>query len=75
MPKLFPRLFAPAFLAVPLVALDMGCGPEKIEVADVPPAKTDPTVPAEQQPKDKRPAKGSSAGMGYNPGSPGGIPR
>jgi hypothetical protein len=55
-----------------IVGLVQGCGPDNVKLTEAPPV----AIPAAQKPDDLpkalRPAKGSSSGMNYNPGT--GLP-
>jgi hypothetical protein len=67
MPKFPIRKFACLLILGPCAGLVQGCGPEKVKLTAAPPVAIPPAQKPEDLPKAHRPAKGSSAGMNYNP--------
>jgi hypothetical protein len=57
------------FALVPLIGPISGCKRDE-DLADVPRLRPAEVVAPEKQPVSLRPAKGSSAGMNYDPGGP-----
>jgi len=69
MRRLVPRRVILTFAVVPLIVPSTGCN-KNDEMADVPQLRAAEIVPPDKQPPQLRPAKGASAGMGYDPGGP-----
>jgi len=70
MGRSLPRRLILTFALVAPVGGHSGCGNSGQDIADVPRLRPAEVVAPENQPKGLRPAAGSSAGMGYDPGGP-----